>query len=141
MMDLNKNEIKIFQKAFDKACSGVLYQGGKSMINNSCAYRGNNGRKCTIGHLLTDAQIKKYRVHENMPSSLFSPSLIKTLFPGIPLAKADQFLSSLQWAHDYSNGLETFEISSGRIPTHDEWVASFKKLANVVATKFSLKSL
>lgn len=45
------------QQIFDKALSGVRQQGGPSRADNGglCAYRGADGRKCGVGHLIDDA--------------------------------------------------------------------------------------
>ena len=43
------------QEMFDKAYLGVIAQGEKSTKpDGSCAYRGQNGSKCGIGHLIPD---------------------------------------------------------------------------------------
>ena len=43
------------QEMFDKAYLGVIAQGCKSeKTNGECAYRGQNGSKCGIGHLIPD---------------------------------------------------------------------------------------
>jgi hypothetical protein len=47
-MPLNK------QEAFDKAVRGIILQGGPSIAGVDCLYRGPDGRKCAIGHLIPD---------------------------------------------------------------------------------------
>lgn len=48
------------QELFEKAARGLLAQDGRSTRSNEkgevlgCAYRGPNGRKCAIGHLIPD---------------------------------------------------------------------------------------
>jgi len=45
------------QKLFEDAIIPVIEQGGPSYFRvfiNSCRYRGPNGRKCAIGHLIPD---------------------------------------------------------------------------------------
>lgn len=46
------------QEAFFKAASGMLRQGRKSEMpmpgDLQCAYRGDGGAKCAIGHLMSD---------------------------------------------------------------------------------------
>ncbi len=45
------------QEAFDKSISGLRDQNRKSYTDHSgrtCAYRGPNGCKCAIGHLIPD---------------------------------------------------------------------------------------
>lgn len=52
------------QEAFFKAASGILRQGRKSEMlmpgDLQCAYRGDGGAKCAIGHLMSD---EAYRPH------------------------------------------------------------------------------
>jgi hypothetical protein len=47
-MPLNK------QEAFDKAVKGIILQGGPSREGTGCLYRGPDGKKCAIGHLIPD---------------------------------------------------------------------------------------
>ena len=46
------------QETFDIAVRGVILQGGPSVRNTEsgrrCVYRGPNGRKCGVGHLISD---------------------------------------------------------------------------------------
>jgi hypothetical protein len=46
------------QTAFDIAYKGIIAQGGPSVMlkggETACLYRGENGRKCAIGHLIPD---------------------------------------------------------------------------------------
>lgn len=49
------------QDHFNKAYLGVIAQGGPSKRvfhgSESCAYQGDNGRKCAVGHILTDDEL------------------------------------------------------------------------------------
>lgn len=47
------------QEAFDKAVSGVIKQGSKSFTSKGCKYRGPNGLKCAVGHLIPDYMYEK----------------------------------------------------------------------------------
>jgi hypothetical protein len=42
------------QEIFDKAYTGVMKQGLKSSGPRGCMYRGPNGLKCGVGHLVDD---------------------------------------------------------------------------------------
>lgn len=43
------------QEIFDLACKGMLRQGRKSLNeSNFCAYRGRDGLKCAVGHIIPD---------------------------------------------------------------------------------------
>lgn len=47
----------VAQEIFDRVAEGLLGQGGPSMsdrFDETCAYRGVDGRKCAIGHLIPD---------------------------------------------------------------------------------------
>lgn len=49
------------QEMFDKAYLGVIAQGERSeKYNGYCAYRGQNGSKCGIGHLIPDDLAKAW---------------------------------------------------------------------------------
>lgn len=42
------------QSIFDKGVTGVIAQGGPSYGFGGCAYRGTEGRKCALGHSISD---------------------------------------------------------------------------------------
>lgn len=46
------------QDVFDTAALGMLTQGAKSITSDGrqCVYRGPNGLKCGVGHVLTDEE-------------------------------------------------------------------------------------
>lgn len=47
--------MKTLQQIFDQAYNGVVAQGGQSSDTvGRCMYRGPEGRKCAVGHLLPD---------------------------------------------------------------------------------------
>ena len=47
--------MKTLQDAFNVAATGLLEQNTRSMVEDiGCSYRGDEGRKCAIGMLLTD---------------------------------------------------------------------------------------
>lgn len=47
------------QEIYDRACTGLAKQGFRQSRNRNegCAYRGDEGRRCAIGHCLTDDEI------------------------------------------------------------------------------------
>lgn len=50
------------QEAFTKAYLALKTQGKKSLDGPFCAYRGENGTRCAVGHLLTDEDMEKYAI-------------------------------------------------------------------------------
>jgi hypothetical protein len=120
----------ILQAIFDKACAGVIAQRGQSMMigdNSTCAYRGEGGKKCAIGHLLSDEQIEMYGVKEMDNPERFVSELVNELVPGVQTSMAVEFLTDLQDAHDNSHG--------------GGFVSDFKYRANLVAQKWNLKDI
>jgi hypothetical protein len=54
------------QEMFDKAYLGVIQQGSKSQnADGGCAYRGQSGNKCGIGHLIPDDLAKAWDKRTN----------------------------------------------------------------------------
>jgi hypothetical protein len=105
------------QEIYDFVYNKIIEQGKPSMVvtdrisgATSCAYRGENGCKCAIGHLLTDEDLKDIEKHNKttyptnhlramtimdiMTTYLITPSL--TLY----VDKNTWFISRLQRAHD-----------------------------------------
>lgn len=123
----------ILQVLFDKACAGVIDQGAQSLMpgdNSTCAYRGTDGKKCAVGHLLSDEQIAMYGIKEmDNPEKFVSP-LLRELVPGVQTGMAVEFLSDLQDAHDNSHHY------SG-----NSFVSDFRYRANLIAQKWNLKNI
>ena len=117
---MNKQEI------FDRAVCGVYSQGKKSISGEKfgqvCAYRGNNGLKCAIGHIITDEQIEKYKVDNSSSIDSFSEELIEVICSD---DDAEEFLIQLQDAHDAAS-------------TSLDFKTDFLSRANFVATRFNL---
>ncbi len=115
------------QAAFDKAVHGILAQGGRSLayINGrlTCAYRGEGGKKCAVGHLLSDEQIEGYGVAEATNPGTFPGALLKELIPDVEVKVGTDFLWELQAVHDncsdhnfansFFNSAKRFAINRG----------------------------
>lgn len=117
------------QSVFDTATSAIILQGKRSegTVNGEamCLYRGENGAKCAIGMLLSDADILFYSIKENSNPYEFPSDLIKRLVPGsASVQEAKDFLLDLQYAHDMADNAFFME--------------SFKHLTNCVASKYKL---
>lgn len=89
------------QQAFDKAYLGLKAQGfERSYGNDICLYRGPDGKKCALGHLIPDDQ---YR-HDMEAKSVHT---INNLFPNaLPEGLRDldgrRALNALQRCHDFA---------------------------------------
>lgn len=99
------NDKAVFQAIFDKVCPLLIQQGKGSMTGElherACVYRGPDGLKCAIGHILSDAQIEQYSVQESDIPPDFHEELLKELLPNVQdLKEGTFFLRRLQGAHD-----------------------------------------
>lgn len=89
------------QTAFDVMWNGLKAQGWqKSMTNNVCTYRGDNGRKCAVGHLIPD-EIYHERM-ERIPIQVVYFELGKYILPTKEDVQFFGFLEEARWAHDYA---------------------------------------
>lgn len=94
-----------FQRLFNQAYNGVMEQGGRSIKNDHCCYRGEAGRKCAIGHLMSDEMMAKHEITERSSPGNFPYSLFKELAPSTVSFETSEFLFDLRSAHDQSNRL------------------------------------
>lgn len=93
------------QELFDKAYIGVVKQGVSSMAGASCAYRGDNGTTCGVGHLFSPEF--RATVPEGVIDNLLNsePSVREffgyvAAFPSEEEGLQRALLRSLQRAHD-----------------------------------------
>lgn len=126
------------QEIFDKAALGVLNQGKRSVDGSErCLYRGPNGLKCAVGHLVDNEAIaKEMDYYGSISSVLSSPYL------GLPywMRANELLLAKLQRVHDrqfnwrdgtrslaaaFRSVAEAYHLSPAAI---DQWEA--KHLAN-----------
>ncbi len=90
---------EINQEAFNKAVIGVFKQGGASMNERKvCAYRGPDGRKCAIGHLLADDQYDKRFEGQGIGEYRLFGSIARSGYASVSV----DLLVALQKAHDSS---------------------------------------
>lgn len=86
------------QEIFDKAYIGVVTQGQPSVkVGKGCVYRGENGNKCAIGHLIDDATAKRWDKYEM--SGIGSVSIRAKIKPDWLDANI-KLLENIQAAHD-----------------------------------------
>lgn len=113
------------QEAFDVAFRGVISQGAPSMDGMGCClYRGPNGTKCGVGHLLPDSAPSSilngmYEIDDN-----YSPAAAKARAYLSGLGR--DFLFDLQEAHDNASKDEDF-------------IENFKINMKALARKYCLK--
>lgn len=119
-----------FQEAFDKAYNGVIAQGGPSNTRpgGHCIYRGPDGKKCGVGHLLDDDKVWR---ESSTPTSPENLDAVADMFPGEPPYRAQNFLEEIQSAHDYAaNATENYGV---------DFIDEFKLRMDAVALEFGLE--
>jgi hypothetical protein len=116
------------QKIFDYAYFFLLDQGGQSMRKSKnsgasvCAYRGNEGRKCGAGCLLTDEEYNK-----NMEGLGWHGYSIDKYIPN-RLTPFGRIISRIQKIHDYW----------AQSANASDWSNHIKKEFGIAAKDFSL---
>lgn len=106
----------IHQRIFDKAFKGLQSQGFvRSTLRGACQYRGLDGLRCAIGHVLPD-DVYEPSMEGNNVGYLLCEEDFRKRFEGSqdPAAKdllgADEdFLAEMQDAHDESCSAYTME--------------------------------
>ena len=84
------------QEAFSKVARHLLKQNARSMIDDHCAYRANNGLRCAVGCLLSDAEYDPV-----WDQRVISVTDLRIQFAPPSLAGLDgDLLSELQMLHD-----------------------------------------
>ena len=66
------------QQIFDKVATHLLTQGAKSMMGDTCRYRGSNGAKCAVGCLIKDDHYDPILELRSSRSELVKEALIKS---------------------------------------------------------------
>lgn len=89
------------QEIFNQAYVAVMHQGCKSLnYNRGCQYRGPDGLKCAIGHLIDDATAKAWdRRSANDIASIARARNVKYKVPDWIL-KNFTLVADIQAAHD-----------------------------------------
>lgn len=85
------------QEIFSRAKSHLLQQNAKSIINNACAYRGDNGLKCALGIFIPDEKYSKFLEYRTPRD----PALKDAFEFHISRNYEISFLRELQEIHDY----------------------------------------
>lgn len=104
------------QELFDKACKGIVDQGGPSIDTRGCVYRSNNGRKCAAGHLIPDEEY----------SPAWEGNGVALLPKKFWTNEQEPLVSALQRAHDMA------------ATSAQEFMSDFKQRARRVAELLNL---
>lgn len=87
------------QEAFNIAVKGLAAQDWQpSVLHTKCLYRGPDGRKCAVGHLIPDDQYQAYFDTQEASYDYFLRNIVVNL-PALRGVTLD-FLRDLQNAHD-----------------------------------------
>lgn len=115
---MNKQEI------FDTVYEKLLKQGKASTFDGKCRYRGANGNKCAIGHLIPDELYESYM--EGVGFVYLPENIIDYIVGDNKDSNIIIFMYYLQKAHD--NILTLYGIK--------EWKEEMKEIANVFNLAF-----
>ena len=118
------------QEMFNKAWHGVIAQGGPSnnKAGTGCAYRGEDGKKCGVGHLIDDTTARRWDRSSAPAIGQRRASALRAA--GLPSEDKD-FLRRLQNAHDDAGMDSRFNPSV-------DFVAQFQANMREVADRFNL---
>lgn len=85
------------QEVFDKVVAGLRAQGYEQSLNvaGHCSFRGKNGTKCAVGHILPDDIADRMRVEYTNEFGQYLDQI-----PGFSEAKHYYLLDDLMGAHD-----------------------------------------
>lgn len=92
------------QEIFNLSVTGVVNQGGPSRIDDDldfgCAYRGDDGRKCGIGHLIKDEDYNPVSDKESLSIwSVIEKGFLPEYIPQTTIEEKN-FLNDMQEGHD-----------------------------------------
>lgn len=111
------------QRIFDHVVLQLAQQGGPSRVKGAsgapigCAYRGDGGRKCAVGFLLTDAEVKVIGNTTGVMGAAAARALPERLIPFVH----DDFLSRLQMVHDTMGATESGRLRGSLIAIAEQY--------------------
>lgn len=106
------------QDIFNAAYLGLKAQGFKmSLRNGGCAYRGLNGLRCAVGHVIPDALYDP-----EMEGDSAESDLVRKALAAIGADGHVQFLSQLQCVHDFEYD---YRGRTAPLPPMDERLREF----------------
>jgi len=126
------------QEMFDKMYIGIVKQGkaSYSIKHANCMYRGPDGLKCGIGHLIPDDKYIPYLEHFSIDELILNPSDFDTkcIISSLFLEQDSEFLDYAQQCHD-----EAYHESKDAGDTaNDLFVEMYKERMQAVADKYNL---
>ena len=119
---------EVFKNAVISAIKSTVRQGKQSLSSNGdeCAYRGCNGLRCTLGHMIDDNHYTGAIESTDTDNPLVILSVINSLGIGALSEKREGILSALQSVHDLSGSYVDFvglyssnlkdKVKSGMLP-------------------------
>ena len=146
------------QELFDKAYKAIIAQGEPSLRGTDdgrgCAYRGDNGTSCAIGHLLSP-ELRATIYEGGIMSRLYDVDPTVRHFFGISLKDLDakegdpvvrahaKFLSQLQRAHDTAALPDEVEAdrefyAAPSAPSDLDFIPAFKSYMAQLAKTYNL---
>lgn len=137
------------QELFDRVVTALIRQGRPSLNDSACAYRGDDGAKCAVGHLISDEVYRSHAVAfvpeqlampgdvNRLEEKLVAHELVRAALAQSLGAKLDQravdMLGWLQVAHDDS-------MHGGQASDRDkrQWMRRFEDAAMTVGRIYGL---
>lgn len=105
------------QLALDTAVRGIIAQGKLAKgCSGTCYYRGNDGAKCGVGHLIPD---DRYRDNiEGLGVTSLSPDELRAVIDPTLGEPDENFLHRLQQAHDDASDVAEFIEGAAFLARH-----------------------
>ncbi len=101
------------QDFFNRAVAGLASQGfARSQSEGMCKYRGPDGKRCALGHLIAD---EVYQKNWDLTGSLVKP--LEAVLGFAPGPHDARFFDQLQQAHDNSYGYDDAGLKVDRPET------------------------
>ena len=125
------------QEIFDKVSTHLLTQGkkSKSMLTNTCLYRGPGGTSCAVGCLIKDEFYTEDLENKLSVSTPVTEALEKS---GVTVTQEiDKLLRDLQKLHDGDDISVTYFGGIGNIFTPPHWHEGLQILADRYNLKFT----
>lgn len=113
------------QKHFNKAYLGVIAQGEPAINGALCSYLTTTGSKCSVGHILTEDELKLYG-HCKGP--------VRDLYVAMGRPEDHPFYTDRSFYEDMQEVHDNLMYESGA-----EFVSSFKQNMKLFAAKYKLE--
>lgn len=132
------NEKERMQQMFDTVTTALIKQGRPSMRDRSggCAYRGDNGAACAVGHLITDKVYESIGYARLEGDGVRNETVLDALKQSLGRKLSEREVDLLVWlqgAHD-----EHVLVDGGIPVSHDKWLREFVNDCYKIAGVYSL---